>query len=115
GRTATQKREHSTGLSGCKQVCPVANLACFLKRYTILCGFRLAIPTMACDGLRTSTLPSPFRNSAAMTVIRNVNCFYNLHFCAHHSELYWLAVRLQIFGEVLVGGSVALPVLRRAS
>src|SRR5271155_420948 len=30
--TATQKREDSTGLSGCKQVCGVANLGCFLKR-----------------------------------------------------------------------------------
>jgi hypothetical protein len=49
GGTATQKREDSTALSGCKQVCGVANLACFLNRYTILCGFSPAIPTMDSD------------------------------------------------------------------
>src|SRR5271169_614628 len=49
GGTATQKREDSTALSGCKQVCGVANLACFLKRYTIFCGFSPAISTMDSD------------------------------------------------------------------
>jgi hypothetical protein len=49
GGTATQKREHSTGLSGSKQVCRAANLACFLNRYTVLCGFSPPVPTMDCD------------------------------------------------------------------
>src|SRR5580700_10134111 len=57
GGTATQKREHSTGLSGCKQVCRVANLACFLNRYTTFCGFSAATSTTDCDASPVWPLP----------------------------------------------------------
>ena len=57
GGAATAKREHSTGLNGCKQVCSVANLACFLKRYTIFSGFSPAISTTDCDSIGRPSCP----------------------------------------------------------
>src|SRR5271169_5587279 len=73
GGTATQKREDSTALSGCKQVCGVANLACFLKRYTIFCGFSPAIPTIDSDIPLARDLPSPDPIPTILEVIRCVN------------------------------------------
>src|SRR5271165_7195331 len=70
---ATQKREDSTGLSGCKQVCGVANVECFLKRYTIFCGFSPAISTMNSDSLLAGTFPSRDRISILLMVIRLAN------------------------------------------
>jgi hypothetical protein len=73
GGTATQKREDSTALSGCKQVCGVANLACFLNRYTIFCGFSPAISTTDSDIALARIVRSRYRIPSILTVIRLVN------------------------------------------
>src|SRR5260370_17403206 len=64
--TATQKSEHSTRLSWCKQEWRVANLGCFLKGYTTNCGITPLNPTTDCDVSLVSLLP---RNSHQVTTI----------------------------------------------
>src|SRR5260370_1654622 len=63
--TATQKTEHSTRLSWCKQECRVAKLGRFLKGYTTNCGISFLKPTTAPDVSFVSLRPldSPQRST----------------------------------------------------
>ena len=97
GGTATQKREHSTGLSGCKQVWTVANLACFLNRYTILCGFSPAIPTTHCDGLDKVPRFARLQCPAALHCFIAVYSIYYIHCMKHFSRVFPCVLRAAHF------------------
>src|SRR5260370_8281474 len=73
--TATQKSEHSTRLSWCKQEWRVANLGCFVTGYTTNCGISSLNPTTACDVSFVSLLP---RNSHQVATIPANSCVSSL-------------------------------------
>src|SRR5467141_750880 len=78
--TATQKSEHSTRLSGCKQEWRVANLGCFLKAYTTNCGFSPANSTTDWVVSLVSRPPRTSHNVTAIPANSLVNSLRDLRF-----------------------------------
>src|SRR6267142_1351990 len=78
---ATQKSEHSTRLSGCKQEWRVANVGCFVKAYTTNCGISAPNPTTGCDVSPASLLPRNSHIATAIPANSRVNSLTDLRFC----------------------------------
>src|SRR5258708_24585056 len=78
--TASQKSEHSTRLSGCKQEWRVANLGCFLKAYTTDCGFSSLNSTTDCVVSLVSFFPRSSHKVITIPANSHVNSLIDLRF-----------------------------------
>src|SRR5713101_3849904 len=78
--TATQKSEHSTRLSGCKQEWRVANLGCFLKGYTTYGGFSSLNSTTDWVVSPVSLFPRSSHKVTTIPANSHVNSLIDLRF-----------------------------------